>query len=147
MRLRIDRVGSNSRNTFGLWFVDSDFFAFSIEDAYHEVKIPGQTRIPAGVYEVALTYSNKFKRNMWEILHVKNYTGIRIHPLTTAEDTEGCVGCGWDASLNLDGISHIAASNKAYEDLCRRMEVAANAGEKIKIKISDELLERSDTNW
>lgn len=62
-------------------------------------KIFGKTAIPLGTYEVKLTYSPKFAEKPWakkygglvpEILNVKGFSGIRLHPGTTAEDTHGC---------------------------------------------------------
>jgi len=147
VRLGIDRVGSNSKNTLDLWFLDSDFFGFGVGDAYHEQKIAGQTRIPAGVYKVGLTYSPRFKHDMWEVLNVPGFSGIRIHTGNTAEDTEGCLLVGWSAERDFDGRFAIYRSTEAFRELNARLMTAHDAGEEIKIKISDEILERSDTDW
>jgi hypothetical protein len=66
-------------------------------------KIFGKTAIPTGTYRVKLTYSPKFASKPWakkygglvpEILDVKGFSGVRIHPLNNASETEGCVGVG-----------------------------------------------------
>lgn len=47
--------------------------------------------IPKGTYKLAVTYSNKFKKDLIQILDVPNRAGIRIHPGNSIEDTTGCV--------------------------------------------------------
>ena len=56
-----------------------------------EGKIYGDTAIPAGKYEVVITYSNRFKKYLPLLLNVPGYEGIRIHPGNSAVDTHGCL--------------------------------------------------------
>ena len=62
-------------------------------------KIFGKTAIPTGTYRVKLTYSAKFANKPWakkygglvpEILNVKGFSGVRIHPGNDQYDTDGC---------------------------------------------------------
>lgn len=62
-------------------------------------KIFGKTAIPTGTYRVKLTYSAKFASRPWakkygdlvpEILNVKGFGGVRIHPGNDQYDTDGC---------------------------------------------------------
>lgn len=62
-------------------------------------KIFGKTAIPTGTYRVKLTYSPKFANKPWakkygglvpEILNVKGFGGVRIHPGNDQYDTDGC---------------------------------------------------------
>lgn len=62
-------------------------------------KVFGKTAIPTGTYRVKLTYSQKFANKSWakkydglvpEILDVKGFGGVRIHPGNDQYDTEGC---------------------------------------------------------
>lgn len=66
-------------------------------------KVFGKTAIPTGTYRVKLTYSPKFANKSWakkydglvpEILDVKGYSGVRIHPGNDQYDTEGCLLVG-----------------------------------------------------
>ena len=62
-------------------------------------KIFGKTAIPTGTYRVKLTYSTKFASRPWakkygglvpEILNVKGFIGVRIHPGNDQYSTDGC---------------------------------------------------------
>lgn len=55
------------------------------------IKIFGKTAIPYGEYRIVRTYSNRFKKILPELLDVPHFSGIRIHPGNTADDTEGCL--------------------------------------------------------
>ena len=57
-------------------------------------KIPGETCIPPGRYNLRWTYSPHFKRNLPEVLDVPGFTGIRIHGGNDPEDTDGCILVG-----------------------------------------------------
>lgn len=63
---------------------------------------PALSSIPEGVYRVEMTWSNRFKRKMYEVLDVPSRAGVRIHSGNFAGDTtqglqshvEGCVLLG-----------------------------------------------------
>lgn len=88
------------------WFTDSstiaelslngNFECFILEDKVRApgVKIDGITAIPAGTYQVIVDYSTRFKRYLFHILDVPQFTGVRIHSGNIAVDTEGCLLTG-----------------------------------------------------
>lgn len=59
-----------------------------------KIKVKGQTAIPTGTYRIRVTESPKFKRPLIEVVDVPGFSGIRIHALNTAEQSEGCIGPG-----------------------------------------------------
>ena len=75
-------------------------------------KVVGKTAIPYGRYEITVTYSNRFKRNLPLLNSVKAFSGIRIHAGNKAEDTEGCLLVGEEVS----GVS-ILKSKIAFEEI------------------------------
>jgi hypothetical protein len=77
-------------NTIGDFYIDGEFFCYSLEDRIRFEKVYGKTAIPAGKYRVIVNRSNRFKRLMPLLLDVENFRGIRIHGGNTAEDSHGC---------------------------------------------------------
>lgn len=99
---REKRNPSTPKTTLGKLYLDGAYFSFTLEDAVrpHGVKIPGQTAIPAGLYNVKVTMSSRFKRLMPMIYNQANgyeiiaggisFKGCRLHGGNTHHDTEGC---------------------------------------------------------
>lgn len=124
MTLRVVREPSVDGSTLSVWFVDGHFECFGLEDQLREQqgqpvtawKVPGQTAIPSGRYCVQLTYSARFKRRLPLLLDVPGFTGIRIHPGNTIEDTAGCLLPGSLRAANRVGNSR-AAFDRLYERL------------------------------
>ncbi|MDR2644388.1 MAG: DUF5675 family protein, partial [Endomicrobium sp.] len=50
--------------------------------------------IPAGTYKIALVWSNKFQRELPELLNVPKRAAIRIHRGNSVKDTQGCILVG-----------------------------------------------------
>lgn len=55
-----------------------------------EEKVYGATAIPYGEYDIEVTWSPAFSREMVLIKNVPQFTGVRIHWGRTADNTEGC---------------------------------------------------------
>jgi hypothetical protein len=64
-------------------------------------KVKTKTAIPAGRYEVVVSFSNHFQKKLPEILNVKGYEGVRIHSGNTAADTEGCLITGQNHGVDI----------------------------------------------
>lgn len=58
-------------------------------------KIANISAIPKGRYKVIMTYSQKFKKLLPELLDVPAYQGVRIHSGNSYQDTQGCILCGY----------------------------------------------------
>lgn len=102
MRLKLERKYLKETYTIGNLYIDGKFFCNTVEDKVRdlnkdgdlldpgETKIYGQTAIPYGIYEVEVTYSPKFKRNLPLIKNVPHFKGIRFHKGNWASDSHGC---------------------------------------------------------
>ena len=57
--------------------------------------MPNLCCIPAGTYELKVTWSPAFKRWLPLLMAVPGRSGIRIHAGNTPHDTKGCILVGW----------------------------------------------------
>ena len=57
--------------------------------------VPNRCCIPAGTYELKVTWSPAFKRWLPMLMAVPGRSGIRIHAGNTPRDTKGCILVGW----------------------------------------------------
>lgn len=98
MELTVQRLYKKATYTIGKMLVDGYKFCDTLEDRVRDLKkerkVYGETAIPEGRYRVIMTFSPKFKRQMPLLCAVPYFDAIRIHPLTTAKQTEGCIGVG-----------------------------------------------------
>lgn len=110
MKLLLQRAKSTSTDTPGQLFVDGAFECFTLEDIVRQpgVKVYGQTAIPAGTYEVLITQSPRFKRQMPLLINVPGFEGIRIHWGNKAADTDGCILVGDSPTAGWLGQSRVA---------------------------------------
>ena len=136
MNLLLKRFYTSNIDTLGILSINGIFSVFIIEDTKNAIKIAGHTRIPTGIYEIKLTYSNRFQKNMLEICKVPGFTGIRIHPGNTNEDTEGCLLPGNVCRFHDDGESRVEESTLAYDRIFPII-VKALETEKVFIEIDD----------
>lgn len=132
MHLKLERYEFSPQRTFGRLSVDDAFECHTLEDAVRAVKIPKETAIPAGGYEVRLTHSPRFGRKMPELLRVKNFVGIRIHWGNTEHDTDGCILVGQKRSTFA-----IAESRLAYHALFNKLLAATERHEPIGIDVRE----------
>jgi len=98
MILELKRHHGTKGYTAGEVFIDGKLTFQSMEDQEREVKVYGQTAIPAGKYEVVINYSPRFKKDLPLLLNVPGFSGVRIHSLNTAKESEGCIGIGNDSN-------------------------------------------------
>lgn len=138
MQLLIQRETSTTVSTPGqLFLVNGNtrkWLAYTLEDVVrHDGKIHGRTAIPAGSYGLRISLSNRFKKELPEVLAVPNFTGVRIHGGNTHENTEGCPLVGMTRNSK-DRISNCAP---AVEKVMRILREAAMKGEKVGLVIVD----------
>jgi hypothetical protein len=127
--------------TFGSLYVNDQWECYTLEDVVREVKskpvsewkIPKETAIPRGRYEVVLTLSTRFKKVLPELKDVPGFSAIRIHSGNTDADTEGCILVGTAADILQETVTQ---SLLALNALLPKLQAAINDGEQIWITIA-----------
>jgi len=132
MDLQLIRKQFTQRSTIGELSVDGQFECYTLEDMVRPVKIKGMTAIPAGSYEVVVTFSARFQRLLPLLLNVPGYDGVRIHTGNTDQDTEGCILVGRGKKEDA-----IMSSKIAFDALFPKIQAAAQQ-EKIFIEITEQ---------
>jgi hypothetical protein len=130
--MRLERVQLDPDVTIGHLTIDGgDWTCWTCEDVVRDgPKVPGQTAIPFGNYNVRLTWSPHFNRNLPLLLNVPGFEGVRIHPGNTAADTEGCILVGLDREPK-----GVGRSRMAFDTLFGMISTAASKGEAINLTI------------
>ena len=98
------RLFQTAEETISILYLDGKFACWILEDQYRAVKVWGDTRIPAGKYELELRkegsqhrrYKKKFSfhKGMIHLLDVPNFKYIHFHIGNNDEDTAGCLLAG-----------------------------------------------------
>jgi hypothetical protein len=138
MELLLQRFSTGDESTLGIMHAIGDFdehrrfLCFSMEDQPNEPKVPGETRIPAGRYEIKLRteggmnkrYKKKFGSDHFGMLwlqDVPDFEWVYIHYGNYHGDTEGCIltGDGCQSNVLEDGMvmSSIAAYTRLYDEI------------------------------
>jgi len=138
VKLDLVRQERSAGWTLGELLVDGAHECWTLEDTVRERdgeavgnwKIPGQTAIPRGTYDVVVTFSNRFQRDLPLLQDVPGFAGVRIHPGNTAKDTEGCILVGAGKQYGM-----VTESRVAFQKLFDRIAWACNNGERVTIEI------------
>jgi hypothetical protein len=125
LNLKLLRISSGPDSTLGALYLAGKFACFTVEDEHRDVKVPGETRIPAGRYDLRLRgwggfhtrYMTRFAdihEGMLELVGVPNFTDILIHCGNTDKDSAGCILVGDGAHENVTTRGYLTASESAY---------------------------------
>lgn len=152
MKLTIERKWKKDNYTIGILYINGVRFSETLEDKdrgltdkMSEVeiklkKVYSKTAIPTGTYELKMTYSPKFATRAWgkkysgkviQIMNVKGFTGVRIHPGNTPEDSLGCIFPG----KNLEKGKVLQSTDHYYKLLDNYILPAMKRNEKIELTI------------
>ena len=96
-----------------------------------KIKIKGNTCIPYGTYNITITYSPRFKKNLPLLNNVKGFDGIRIHSGNKPQDTEGCLLPGFNKVKG-----QVIDSRVTTDKLIVQIQQALDKGEKVTITIT-----------
>lgn len=138
MKLLLKRNPTTAEYTEGILLLNDMKVCDTLEDhnrdqnadgRLEEAKIYGKTAIPAGTYEVEITFSQKFGKFMIQLLNVPGFEGVRIHSGHDADDTLGCILVG-----KRFGPGEIANDGSSYR-LFTAVNTARNRNEYVEITI------------
>ena len=145
MEILVKREYKKKDYTIGKMYINGEYFCDTLEDTdrglkrdmslseLKELKEYGRTAIPTGEYVLTITYSDRFAKMMPLINDVPAFSGVRIHPLNTSKETDGCIGVGICDNPNKDWIRD---SRKTYNKLMRILEYRLyTMHEDVKIRI------------
>ena len=143
MELRLERKYRSNNYCIDKLYINGKYFSDALEDPdrgltdsmsleeIKKIKIKGNTCIPYGTYNVTITYSPRFKKNLPLINNVKGFDGIRIHSGNTPQDTEGCL------LLGLNKVKgRVVDSKVTVNKFIDIVQEALNKGEKVTITIT-----------
>lgn len=118
MKIEVKRIALRDKYTIGHMYIDGKFVCDTLEDKVRdlnkngkfdngEAKIPGETAIPYGKYNITMNvkspkysnyakypYAKKYNAFMPRLQNVPSFEGVLIHAGNTAEHTDGCVLVG-----------------------------------------------------
>lgn len=100
MKLKLQRLYFKPEYTIGKLYLNDVYFCDTLEDTYRDLtkepKVYGMTCIPFGTYKVVLSYSEKFKQVLPELVDVPLFKDIKIHAGNFPRDTDGCIIVGYN---------------------------------------------------
>lgn len=142
MIIEVKRFMDSGNETLGLLFINGIHRAYTLEDEKRTQKVYGETRIPEGVYKLALRtegahhdrYSKKFPEIHKGMLHVEHVVGFKfilIHIGNTDDDTAGCLLIG--SNIGSDNRS-ITKSTDCYKAIYPEIAKTISSGEPVTIK-------------
>lgn len=148
----LQRLSDNRESTVGALFKITTtpvLQGYTLEDEFREVKVKGETRIPAGRYEVisnqadtglTLKYRAKYPWFKYHLMlkNVPGFQGIYIHIGNKGDDTDGCILVGDTVNNNRQTGGEITQSTACFIRLYNDMNsILENKGQ-IFLTIKDE---------
>ena len=147
MELKVYRYSSQSQTTLGALQIDGKFECYTLEDQHQDIKVKGETRIPAGKYNIGLRtvggfdarYKAKFSfhKGMLQVLNVPGFEYILIHVGNDEDDTAGCLLVGNTANNNRLNKGFIGDSTTAYKKMYIKVLKAIESGLDVTIEYID----------
>lgn len=154
MNIKVRRIAKRPTYTIGKLYIDGKYFCDTIEDKdrgltqetpidkIEKIKVPSQTAIPTGTYEITMNViSPRFsKRSFYRqrcnggrlprLLNVPCFDGILIHIGNTAKDSSGCLLVGKNTQ-----VGKVLNSTNTFLKLYSLLDTASRKGDKITITI------------
>lgn len=153
MEYLLQRYQDNGESTLGLFFKKLTklfLLGYSLEDEYRAEKVKGETRIPAGRYEIVINkadtpltlkyrqrYPGWFKYHLM-LKNVPNFVGIYFHVGKNDDWTDGCITIGNIVNNNNVAAGEILDSARCFEHFYVELYEHLDKGGKAWVEIKDE---------
>ena len=148
MKLALKRYSDDGESTLGLFYRDGHFSCYTIEDEHRDVKVKGETCIPAGeykvVYQEVVTEMTKRYRNKYSwfdkhlmLENVPGFTSIYIHVGNTDKHTDGCLILGDSCISNVTKDGFVGSSKDAFKRNYGIITQALDSGQDVTISVED----------
>ena len=143
------RFSDDKETTIGLLSINDQFYCYTLEDTFHEVKVAGETRIPAGTYQVQfkkeeteLTLKYRERYPEWFTFHlqlqsVPGFDSIYIHNGGDHTHTEGCILVSDSLNVNNEK-TFLSNSRETYRRLYGYLREQLDNNIPVRITIYDE---------
>ena len=89
-------------------------------DEILKLKVPKETAIPTGKYEVVMAWSPHYQCDMPHLVNVPGYSGVMIHWGNSDVDTEGCLLMGEYKVGDNDWINNSHNTFNVFLDMIQR---------------------------
>ncbi|MFD2960165.1 MULTISPECIES: DUF5675 family protein [Olivibacter] len=145
--IKLIRIAEGINTTLGQLYINNLFQCYILEDKIRDKKIPGETAIPAGTYQLGLNklagmnakYQSRYSsmhKGMVEIRGIPNFSLVFFHIGNYHTDTRGCPLTGSYYQL-IDGDYRVLHSADAYRRVYPLLAKAAAAGSSLIISQCD----------
>ena len=142
MKIRLERT-LEDWGTLGEVFINDEFFCYSLENPVRDVKVPSDTAIWSGTYQVGFRvettpmtqrYQKKYKwfHKHIEVKDVRDFTGIYFHVGNWTKDTDGCILLGDGMRKHAEMIT---SSTSAFTDFYEKVSVALLRDEEVTLEV------------
>lgn len=132
------RVSGGEAFTPGELYVDGLRVGFTCEDEDRRLenqgskgaKVYGKTAVARGSYDLEVSFSSRFQRELPAVLGVESFSGIRIHGGNRAEDSLGCILLGQVRTAT--GIAKCAST---VQRLISMIKACEDIGERVTLEV------------
>lgn len=148
MHLHLMRISTGKESTIGVLYIDGKFECYILEDTKRIKKIDGETRIPDGLYKLALRkegglhqkYRQRYPgihQGMLWIKDVPNFKWVYLHVGNKRGHTEGCLLTGDTINNNQGGDGFVGKSGDAYTRAYPKVARVLSSGFTVTLRISN----------
>lgn len=150
MRIIVRRRHDDGEATIGSMHINGECECDTLEDQWQPVKVPGETRIPAGRYELELKRIGESRfddraidklgdmhKGMIRLKDVPGFTEVLIHWGNFEKDTAGCILVGIGEGKDPHGHHMIKNSWTAYRKIYPKIAKALRARELVTLDVVD----------